>query len=179
MNRNTCTRARYTHAGFTLIELLVAVVIIGVMMTIMVLAVGNTRADETKKATARLAAVTELARQNALFNAEDLALSFWENGYAFHRYAEVNDAKGWMLLEEDEQLRPQSLGDDVSVTLYLEGIEVELDRQPKHKPQIFILSSGETTPFEARIEDDQENVFVFSSDALGNLAVQDNREPAS
>lgn len=154
--------------GFTLFELLAVLAIIGVIVLTVTLSLGNPRAERLQEAADRLAALVDLAMEEALFGAEDLALSFWQGGYAFHRL----ENRQWILVTDDDFLRARQLPEDVTVSLYLEGLEAELSPEPQYKPQVFILSSGELTPFELHIDDSYGAEVVLIADPIGNIQIQ-------
>ena len=178
MLRNRSTNRRLAK-GFTLFELLATIVIISILVSLAVLSIGDNQAERERRVISQLATLTELAKETALFNSEELALFFWEHGYAFYRL----EGDQWRLVTEDALLRYRDLPEDMIVSLYLEGLQVELpaeldieeeeeeDNDSKTKPQVFILSSGEITPFEIRIGDDLDPEMELVSDGLGNITV--------
>lgn len=176
-----CSANRRRSKGFTLFELLVTIVIISVLISLAVLSVGDTQAERERRLITQLATLTELARETALFNSQELALFFWEHGYAFYRL----EGDQWRLITEDRLLRDRDLPEDIIVALHLEGLQVELpaeldiekerqdndEDESRAKPQVFILSSGEITPFEVRIGDGRDSEMELICDGLGNIAV--------
>jgi general secretion pathway protein H len=174
--RTRSTNRRKTN-GFTLFELLVTIVIISVLVSLAVLSIGDTQAERERRLISQLATLTELAKESALFNSEELALFFWEHGYAFYRL----DGDQWRLVTEDPLLRYRDLPEDMIISLHLEGLQVELPAEldteeededdSKTEPQVFILSSGEITPFEVRIGDGRDSEMELISDGLGNITV--------
>ncbi|MCP4407036.1 MAG: type II secretion system minor pseudopilin GspH [Gammaproteobacteria bacterium] len=167
------TKARCA-TGFTLFELLVTLVIISIIVTMTVLSIGDNQAERERRLTEQLATLMELAQESALFNAEEFALHFWRHGYSFYRL----DGEQWQLIMNDAQLRTRELPEDIVITLYLEGLKVKLpelflpESETKTQPQIFILSSGETTPFEIRLGNGQDTDMELISNILGNLTMK-------
>lgn len=153
--------------GFTLLELLVTLVIIGIIVSFATLSLGNNAARRVEQEAERLSALIQLAKEEALFNAQELGILFWQNGYTFLRI----ENQQWTPITGDNELRPRALPEGLSMLLYLEGLEAELPRRPdqRKRPQVFILSSGEITPFEAEIGAGDAYV-TLTADALGNLA---------
>lgn len=164
--RSQSSAYRITN-GFTLIELLVALVIIGIVVSLAVLAIGDNRLERAREVATQVMALSDLAREQAIFNGADYALNVWREGYQFHQLQNGR----WTPLAGDAEFRARSLPEGLSFTLYLEGLEAELPWAPKDQPQVFILSSGEITPFELRIKDEEETLAVLAGDALGNLAL--------
>lgn len=139
-----------------------------------VLSIGDNQAERERRLTEQLATLMELAQESALFNAEEFALHFWRHGYSFYRL----DDEQWQLITNDAQLRTRELPEDIIITLYLEGLKVKLpelfvpESETKTQPQIFILSSGETTPFEIRLGNGQDTDMELISNILGNLTMK-------
>ena len=167
------TPGRQRSLGFTLFELLVTIVVIGIVVSLAVLSIGDNQAEREQRITSQLATLTEYARETALFNSDELALLFWQHGYAFYRLADEK----WQVITDDEILRPREVPEDITISLFLEGLRAELSALPKidskhkSKPQVFILSSGEITPFEIRLGDGLDIDMQLTSDMLGNIKV--------
>jgi general secretion pathway protein H len=175
---NDTLRSRYC-SGFTLFELLVTLVIISIIVGLAVLSIGDNQAERERRLTEQVATLMELARESALFNAEEFGVSFWKHGYEFYRF----DGEQWQPISDDVQLRPREFPEDISISLYLDGLKVELpvflntksDKSDKsdneRQPQVFFLSSGEVTPFELRLGNGQDTEMELISDALGNFTM--------
>lgn len=142
MNRRFCT----PQGGFTLIELLVVMLIIGLTVGFVTLSINTGGgARQTEEEARRLAALVELARQEAVLRSQELAIEFHPNGYRFLRLTEDK----WAPLGDDELLRPRELPTGIGLELRLEGRDVELEASPeKETPHVFLLSSGESSPFD-------------------------------
>ncbi len=154
-------------------ELLVTIVVIGIVVSLAVLSIGDNQTEREQRFTTQLATLTEYARETALFNSDELALLFWKHGYAFYRLED----EGWKIVADDAVLKPREIPEDIEISLYLEGLRVELPPLPKikskrkPKPQVFILSSGEITPFEVQLGDGRDIDMELVADMLGNIRV--------
>lgn len=121
-------------------------VIIGVVMTFVTLSMGgDRRADELGREARRLAALLELASDEAVLRSEQLAVRFGNSDYEFFKLV----GGQWLPMADDAQFRQRDLPKGVFLDLELEdspplGLDTEEDKQ---MPQVFLLSSGEMTPF--------------------------------
>ena len=153
--------------GFTLIELLVTLVIISIIISMATLSLGNNEARQVQDTAGTLTALIELAKEEALFNGQEMGVAFWQGGYVFYRQENLQ----WVPIVDDNEFRPRDLPEGLWITVYLNGLDVDLPGNPEQRkrPQVYIMSSGEITPFEAKIGADNTQV-TLKADALGNLA---------
>src|SRR3569833_2760152 len=149
-------RRTQSAAGFTLLEVLVVILIIGEIISFAALSIHS--ADKSvEEETQRLAALIKLGSQEAVLQGREFALEFEADRYAF----EVFDGVQWQPLADDVILRPRTLPVDVVVDLKLEGEQLALATPPpadgmekserQVPPRIFLLSSGEMSPFELSV----------------------------
>ncbi|GIX22736.1 MAG: hypothetical protein KatS3mg121_1519 [Gammaproteobacteria bacterium] len=156
--------------GFTLLELLVVVVIIAVIVAAAGLSLRDGGRDRLREEARRLAVLLELAQEEAVLQSRQLGLGVWEDGYGFYVFSGMVDENGrpiWTPLE-DPQLRRRAFPEGLRVELYLEGRPVVLDALPVERPQIMLLSSGESTPFELELGDGEFRVRL-RGDGLGGV----------
>jgi general secretion pathway protein H len=160
-------RLRGRARGFTLIELLVTLVIISIIISMATLSLGNNEARQVQDTAGRLTALIELAKEEALFNGQEMGVAFWQGGYVFYRQENLQ----WVPIVDDNEFRPRDLPEGLWITVYMNGLDVDLPGNPEQRkrPQVYIMSSGEITPFEAKIGADNTQV-TLKADALGNLA---------
>ena len=165
--------------GFTLLELMVVLVLIGIISTFAVLSVGrHDQAAAMERETRRLATLIDMASNEAVIRGEELAIHFTATGYSFM----VLQADGWRELQDDDLLKPYTLPKGISVRIEVEGDPPGLGNQGKGPeqqdkmsedkltPQVYILSSGEMTPFSATFEVDQSPVrYHLTATMLGKL----------
>tara|TARA_R110002096_G_scaffold394198_1_gene589467 strand:- start:1860 stop:2360 length:501 start_codon:yes stop_codon:yes gene_type:complete len=156
------------QSGFTLIEVIVVIAIIGFVLTIATISIGDPQVKRMKQTSERFSALIQLAKEQAIFNSQEYALSLWDSGYAFYTLNE----NGWELLTDDKIFRTRSLPDGIEHELYLDGVKVNLASEDKKKPQIFITSDGEVSPFRLDITDFNEWTYQISFDELGEFEIE-------
>ncbi len=135
--------------GFTLLEVLVVLLIIGVLVSFAALSIN--RADTAVPDEARrLAALIRLSGEEAVLQGQEYAIQFEADTYSFLNF----DGEAWQPVADDELLRARTLPDDVVIDVALEGEPITLgavEGEDKAPPRIFILSSGEMSPFELTV----------------------------
>ena len=127
-------------AGFTLIEVMIVVVIVAIMSGAVVMSIPRDVNDLFKEEADRFRVLLRLAQDEAILQSREFALGFTHSGYAFFQL----DNNHW-LAKTDGPFKARGLPSNLGAELYLEGIPVVLDEEVK--PQVFIYSSGEVTPF--------------------------------
>jgi len=173
---------RHLHCGFTLVEMLVVLVVVGILVSIFTLSIGNFAEDDGAEDMRRLEALLDLAAEEAAMQGREIGLTFYQHGYEFAIRETLEDEEGrliqrWTPLTDDRLLRPRDLGENLSVDLELDGNEITLlyarDSEAEYEPQIFILSSGEIEPpFTARIRPVFESDgFLMSAETDGSVEV--------
>lgn len=145
--------------GFTLLELMVVLLIIGITLTFITFTV-TTRQDEVVLEAQRLASLLNLAKDEAVLNSGEYAMEFGRDEYGFVRYAEDK----WIPLDDDEVLRSRKLPEGMILEVTLEGNPVEPvaegdeGEEGEEPPRIFLLSSGEYTPFSITVADQYSEI---------------------
>ena len=147
-----------SQRGFTLLELLLVILIIGIILSFAALSIGggNERAieDEMK----RLAGLIELASQEATLESHELAVQFNGNKYEFLTF----ENNKWERITNDDTFRPRTLPEEMRLTVRLEDEPVNLGTETSQEtanvlPRIYLLSSGEITPFQLILKDTTKN----------------------
>ena len=163
--------SRHSHRGFTLIELLVVMVIIAIIASIGVISVNVADRDPSKGDAQQLADLAGLAAEQAIMQGQEYGLRLEAHGYSFYIY----DGRRWQPVQDDNVFYRRELGDEVTLTLQMEGSPATLAPPPatlqdpeaattaapaaatgeseaqKDVPQVLLLSSGEIPPFEVDI----------------------------
>lgn len=153
-------RLSQLQRGFTLMELLVVIIVISIAFSLLItVSFSPSRPGEDIQQEAyRLQQRLIFAHEQAVIRAEEYGLYFDEEGYIFMRL----DQGQWQPIADDRLLAKHELPDDMILELDIEQINIvlqgqtmtptESDEIDRPKPQVFLLSSSETTPtFIARL----------------------------
>lgn len=148
---------------------MVVLVIMGILVSFAVLNLGSTGgADRLETESRRLQAKVRLAAEDAVLEGRDFAIGFTLTSYQFYQLVEDK----WEAISADPFLKETKLEEDMEFQLVLEDVEIVMSKKEPEKPQVFILSSGEVTPFEIEIQstdfDDMEPATV-AFDMLGRV----------
>ncbi len=167
--------------GFTLIEILIVMIIVGVMASMAVLAIGGDPHQQLKKEAQRIRLVLQLAADEALLQGQEYGLKLARESYQIVQFD--NEKEEWAeakleafaayKLPNDITLSLQSEGSSVDLTI-LNKIEQQQDQKPSDestlKPALLLLSSGEMTPFTLQLQSaDAEYKMQLSGDGLGDI----------
>ncbi|MBI3344497.1 MAG: type II secretion system minor pseudopilin GspH [Gammaproteobacteria bacterium] len=178
--------------GFTLLELIVVIFIIGITLTFAALSITNRDQEQRAEQEAQsLAARLSLAGQESVLQAKELALELTEEGSGYQFL--VLEAKGWQAVGSDQDaLRPRRLPGGMRLEMKLEGEEIhftqtsgksadDVDKKleedlarkgdEEKTPRIYLLSSGEATPFTATLHTEGVEDYQIVGTANGALKV--------
>jgi len=157
--------------GFTLLELMVVLVIVSIILTFVTLSAGgDSHAEQMEREAQRLAALLELASEEAVMRSEQLAVRFSETEYEFM----VLDGNEWSPLADEPAFRQRELPDGIELHLELQdNPPPTLVTEKSDLPQVFLLSSGEMTPFVLTLSSPQtEQRFQITAGLLGQLELE-------
>jgi general secretion pathway protein H len=164
--------------GFTLVEILVVVVIMAIVISFAILAVGtsgrDTQLDEESR---RIEGLLGLLHERALLEGRDFGLRIEPASYEFVVYDARRDR--WTALDQEQEFRRRDLPKGVSFQLQLDSQVVvikAIDRnlpsdQAPPGPQLAVAASGEGTPFHLTLlRDGTQAKASVDGDALGKLS---------
>ena len=161
---------RATAQGFTLLELLVVIIIVGVMVSAVSLTVGGNETRQLKDEAQRLTALIDIASQEAILNAREMALQVESDGYQFLVFDD--EAKKWQPIEANT-LRPRELPENIELSVLVEGERAKTTRFGDPEPsRVWILSSGEMSPFILTLRLFDGPRFELNGDMLGHLELE-------
>lgn len=188
-------------SGFTLIEIMVVMVIIGIIMSMAVLSINLNQSTILEDEVNRLRSLTLMASEEAVMQGEELAVQMHVNGYQFLRLLQTDQAWQWEPVSKDDLFRPRCFPPGLEMKLDLEGESAILDRmqcrdgqsaaattdeededslfddeEKKELPKVYLLSSGELTPFAATLTWEEEGEYVVVGELTGYVISYDAAE---
>ncbi len=156
--------------GFTLIEILVVMILLGIVMTIAVISIGNSQSEQLEEDMRRLLQIARLTHEEAIINQQTLAIKFSEHGYSIQRYEDKG--KTWIPVTEPAFFLPKQLDESYEIKLLQDGLSVSLKEEDGGK--VLMYSSGEMTPFELVVSlPDSEINYRLTGDLMGKLEIED------
>src|ERR1700731_876114 len=140
--------------GFTLVEILVVVVIMAIVISLAILAIGTTGRDtQLDEESRRIEGLIGLLHERALSEGRDFGLRIEPAAYEFVVYEPRRDR--WMTLDQEHEFRRRTLPKGLSFQLELDSQIVVIKPVERNLasddappgPQVAIAASGEGTPF--------------------------------
>lgn len=148
---------RSRHAGFTLLETMVVVALIGIVVAMVSVKLGNRHDGELRSEADALAARLALAQDEAVVTGTRLAWRGEARGYRFLRPG----PDAWEALDRDDALRPRQLRGGVR----LAAVE-RPGRTDGDDATIVFRASGLGEPFRVLLEDGAKRALI-ESDGMG------------
>lgn len=177
LRRNTFRRSRDKTHGFTLIEIMVVIAIMGIMLGLGMIAFGDGGlSDKLEQESQRLYGLIKLAQEESILQSKEIALELETDGYVF-KESELDEKTGkykWVSISGDKLFRKRSLTAGIELDLNVEDTTLELnDKNDDETPiRIFILSSGELTPFDLTLKiNDLEQYYEIKGTINGQLKI--------
>jgi general secretion pathway protein H len=188
--------ARQQQTGFTLVEVMLVMLLIGLLATTVVMNFsGESREERLEKEAERFQQIFHFVAETALLKQQEWGLYIMPDRYGFLYYSN-SDAK-WLAAEQPAGLQQHKLPADISLKLELEGLageesnllsqldwQLDEDEQPEQDndipvlPQVFILSSGEISPFQLLFVESSDLTPLYSSVST-DFAIPLNRTAVS
>ena len=165
---------RKQQAGFTLIEIMLVLALMGLMISVVsYTALGTNHYDKVNQQAKRFQVVFDMASDYAVLNQAQLGIRIDEEKSTY-TYVVLDDENKWVELgdqklfasyelpeymtlqleledlpwQQEEQLFDRGVFDE-QLSVSDEGVEIGKEEDiPPPPPQIFLLSSGDITPFE-------------------------------
>jgi general secretion pathway protein H len=121
--------------------------------------------------TLRLATLLGLVSDEAVLRGEEMAVHFSDTGYEFL----VLTGDQWQAPKDDRLLQARSLPADIEIRLEVDGDSPGLtdsdDDGETLTPQVYILSSGEMTPFSATLQSPLSDTrYHLTASLLGEIS---------
>lgn len=170
------------NRGFTLLELMLVILLIGLLAAMVTLNFsGESRQEKLTNEAERFQQISQFVAETALLKQQEWGLYVLPDRYGF-LYYDYSSSK-WLQADEPEGLRQHKLPQDMTLTLELDGLEgadsnllsqldwqFDEDEQPTEEqsdipvlPQVFILSSGEISPFKLLFIEQSEVNLLYSA----------------
>lgn len=170
---------RWQVRGFTLVELLVVLVIVGVMIGMATLAMGNDgRAGRQSNEARLLATLLQMAELETELKGRALGLELFVHGYRFVTL----EPSGWTDYRNDDLFRARALDTPLTLALRLDGSEQTLNPLPspttqiEPKPQILLLPEGVTQQVTIRLSGTDARMTI-ANDGPDGWTVQSDATP--
>lgn len=159
--------------GFTLLEVMLVLLLVGILASAVVINFsGNSPEQRLQKETLRFSEVFQFIADAAQLRQQEWGLVVTPEQYAFVYYS----ADGWQWAQQPAAAKTYKLPDGITLALELEGLPgaeqsllSQLDWQTAAEdsddetataapplPQVFLLSSGEISPFRLSFKTEQD-----------------------
>lgn len=180
---------RFATGGFTLLEVLMVVLVVGILSSVAVLGIGSGGAGRhLPEEGQRLAALLEQAANEAVMRNQEYGLRVTDRGYGFLC---LDEARQRWAGCPDEIFRERELPEGLELRLLRAGAikglpsteepdgvrdrkEDEEGDEPRLSPDIFLLSSGETSAasIELRVVEEPDQRGEVSIDEVGRVSLE-------
>ena len=154
---------RRAMAGFTLIEMMVVIVVIGVLISVVQISLGDNRPRQARQEADVLLRLMHGLREKAVLDGQEYGLRLTPDSYQLMGF----DRERWQPLE-----RPVHMPDGLVLALTLDGHAQPLSGTSP-TPQLLWLSSDESTAFELHLDSPPERWLTLASDGLNAPQVSD------
>ena len=152
--------------GFTLWELLIVVAIVAITLSMMQFSMGlGDENRDLKRVGKDLGKLFHLLNQEAVFESRNFAISVQDKGFMVLEF----NGGDWSVVEDSFFTRIK-MAESQRSELIIGDLVVDISAKTEPQPHILILSSGEMTPFEWRIQDEYSQLgIVLQGNMLGGV----------
>ena len=149
---------------------MVVVVIVGIFVSLAALSIkGPDRVDQLEEEARRLNALIAMAAQESVLQAREMMVELEPHSYLFKSF----DGEEWAAVEDDEMFRARELSDDIELNAIVEGADMKSFLfEGRKSSQVFILSSGEMSPFEITMQLRDGPLFKLQGTMTGMLTLE-------
>lgn len=167
--------------GFTLVEVMLVMLLIGLLATTVVMNFSaESREERLDKEAERFQQLFQFVAETAMLKQQEWGLYVQGDRYGFLYFSNA-DGK-WAAADEPASLQQYKLPENIKLSLELEGLpgedsnllsqldwQTDEDEQPDEEsevpvlPQVFILSSGEISPFQLLLTENSDLTPLYSS----------------
>ena len=132
---------------------MVVMVVLGVMVGMATLAIGDRTGAVVEEEADRLAALLRLAQEEAILAARPLGLRVEPDRYVF---LQPDGEEGWQPLAGDRVFKARTVPEVVDLSVTVEGLDAALSASESEDedgpaPHLVLLETGELTPFEITV----------------------------
>ena len=163
------SRGTPRQAGFTLIELLVVTAILATLSLAAVLSLRLAPGETPAAHMEELVRAVRYLQAEAMYTRRSFAVSFTRGSWRVLELDEANEH--WQPRAEGRPYREGGWNPDFSVELEIEGRRIRMGDMlsDQSRPDVLVLSNGETTPFSLSLEDDSGRKVRCRVDVFGKL----------
>ena len=161
-----------SQTGFTLLEILLCLFIIGLMVSVVSVALPDRKDQSLEHMATRMKRALLIAQEESVFRSKDYGLLLSSDGYHFYSYREED----WVIEESIPLLKPQKFSKNLLVQLSIEGEPADI--RDASKPQILILSDGQLSEFSIGFtRSDDKASWTLSGSFDGSLTIESENLP--
>ncbi|MBF0470002.1 MAG: GspH/FimT family pseudopilin [Gammaproteobacteria bacterium] len=149
-------------------------VMIGIILTFASLSVGDGGAGRrAQQEIKRLRALIEMASDEAIMQGVQLGIEFGRDHYRFL----IQEGEAWFPYDLSPLYRQRQLPPPLSLQLVVEGLPLtfpgeEAVTAQEVQPQVYLLSSGERTPFELLLMVNEEGRIRLHAPLMGEITAE-------